>query len=430
MKKIHFVGIGGIGTSALARYYFSNGWTISGSDLAESEITRGLAKEGVDIKIGHDGNNLDEDAERVVYSIAVAGDNTELQKARKLNIKTLTYAEALAELTKKYFTIAISGSHGKGTTTGMLALIMIEAGLDPTVIIGTRLKEFGGTNFRAGKGKYLLIEADEYDRSFLNYSPNIAVVTNVDAEHLDVFKDIDGVVGAFNQYIKHLSKDSVLVLNKNDENKERIALGYAGKIIYFNKGEWSLQVPGEFNQSNAEAAWQAAKILGVKKSIAREALKKYRGAWRRMELLEPIEGYDGAVFYSDYGHHPTEIVATTKALKNKYRDKKLLLIYQPHQVKRLEALFNEFVDAFSNVDELVLMPVYEVAGREGNTGKTSKNLRDAINEKNIKSGSGQEVRYLQSLDEALKLIQEQVVIFMGAGDIDKEVRKHFVSKLM
>ena len=169
MKKIHFVGIGGIGMSALARYYFSEGWGVSGSDLVESEITNNLKKEGIDIKIRHDESHLESDTERVVYSVAVEADNPELQKAKKLNIQTSTYAEALAELTKENFTIAISGSHGKGSTTAMLALIMIEAGLDPTVIIGTRLKEFGGTNFRAGEGKHLLIEADEYDRSFLNY---------------------------------------------------------------------------------------------------------------------------------------------------------------------------------------------------------------------------------------------------------------------
>jgi len=408
--------------SALARYYFSKDWKVSGSDLAESEITNNLKKEGVDIKIGHGEDYLEDDVERVIYSVAVGNDNKELQKAKKLNIQISTYAEALAELTKENFTIAISGSHGKGSTTAMLSLIMIEAGLDPTVIIGTRLKEFGGTNFRAGGGKYLLIEADEYDRSFLNYSPNIVAVTNVDREHLDVFKDIDGVVGAFNQYIKNLDKDSTVVLNKNDTNSEKIILGYDGKVVYFEKGDWDLQVPGEFNQMNAEAAWQVAKVLGVDKDTAAVALKKYNGAWRRMEEIEPIRGYEDAVFYSDYGHHPTEILATTKAIKEKYPDRELLLVYQPHQVKRLEALFDDFAKAFVNVDELVLLPVYEVAGREGEKGKTSEDLANEIKQ--------QKAHYLQSFDEALQLIKDQVVIFMGAGDIDKEVRQHFKSKLL
>jgi len=425
MKKVHFIGIGGIGMSALARYYFSNGWEVSGSDLAQSEITDNLKNEGIKISIGHKEDNLKDDVDKVVYSVAIEEDNPELQKANKISIETSTYAEGLAELTEKYFTIAISGSHGKGSTTAMLALIMIESGLDPTVVIGTRLKEFGGTNFRAGGSKYLLIEADEYDRSFLNYKPNIVVVTNVDAEHLDVFGDIDGVVGAFNQYIKNLDKDSKVILNKNDTNSERIALGYEGEIIYFDKGEWDLSVPGEFNQLNAEAAWQAAKLLDVEKQVAEKALKEYRGAWRRMEEIEPLEGYEGAVFYADYGHHPTEILATTGAIKEKYSDRELLLVYQPHQVKRLEALFDDFVDAFTNVDELVLLDVYEVAGREGEKGKTSEDLVGAIKEKH-----GSRVQYLQSFSEALKLVGEQVVVFMGAGDIDKEVRKYFRSKLL
>ena len=416
--------------SALARYYFSSGWKVSGSDLAESEITKDLEKEGIEIKIGHDENNFRDDAERVVYSVAVGKDNPELKKAERLGVKTSTYAEALAELTREYFTIAVSGSHGKGTTTAMLALIMIEAGMDPTVIIGTRLKEFGGSNFKSGKSKYLLIEADEYDRSFLNYMPNVAIITNVDAEHLDVFGDIDGVVGAFNQYIKSLSSDSTVIVNKNDRNSEKIILGYKGKVIYFEKGDWDLEVPGEFNQMNAEAAWRAAEVLDIEKETAGRALKKYRGAWRRMEELESTEGYEGAVFYSDYGHHPTEIKATTKAIKEKYPDRKLLLIYQPHQVKRLEALFDDFADAFLNVDELILLPVYEVAGREDVKGKTSEDLANAIMEKNNGRGTEQSVHYLKSFEEALKLIQEQAVVFMGAGDIDKEVRKYFKSKLL
>ena len=430
MKKIHFVGIGGIGMSALARFYFSNGWKVSGSDLAESDITKALASEGIEINIGHSEANLKNDTERVVFSAAVGSDNPELKKAEKLNIKASTYAETLAELTREYFTIAVSGSHGKGTTTAMLALIMIEAGLDPIVIIGTLLKEFGGSNFRSGGGKYLLIEADEYDRSFLNYRPSVVVITNVDAEHLDVFHDIDGVVGAFNQYVKNLDKDSTAILNKNDINSEKIALGYQGKIIYFDRGDWDLGVPGEFNQINAEAAWQVAKVIGVEKGIAKKALKGYIGAWRRMEEVGPISGYEGAIFYSDYGHHPTEIKATTKALKEKYSERKFLLVYQPHQAKRLEALFSDFIGAFDSVDELVLLPAYEVAGREGVKGKTSDDLARAIEEKNSKSGRVQGVHYLQSFEEALKLIGDQLVVFMGAGDIDKDVRKYFRSKLL
>jgi len=431
MKKVHFIGIGGIGISALALYYFSKGWEVSGSDVAESDVTENLKKKGIDINIGHNKEYLKDDTERVIYSVAVKEDNPEIQKAKDLSIKISTYAQALAELTKENFTIAISGSHGKGSTTAMLALIMIEAGLDPTVIIGTRLKEFGGTNFREGKNKYLLIEADEYDRSFLNYSPEIAVITNIDAEHLDIFKNLEGVIETFNKYIKNLKEDSKLILNKSDANSEKAKEGYKGEVVYLEGGnKWNLQVPGEFNQLNAEAAWQVGKILGVDKVIAEKALEKYKGAWRRMEELESKVGYKGAIFFADYGHHPTEIKATTKAVKEEYPNKKLLLIFQPHQAKRLAALFEDFTTAFSHADELVLLPTYEVVGREAEITKTCKDLYKEIEKRNESNKSNQKAYYLQSLDEALKLIQEQVVIFMGAGNIDSEVRKHFKSKLL
>ena len=434
MQKIHFVGIGGIGVSALARYYLSEGWSVTGSDIAESEITKNLEKEGVKIHIGHDEANLNEDTNHVVYSVAVEEKNLELQKARKLNLKTSTYAEALAELTKNHFTIAVAGSHGKGTTTSLLALMMIEAGLDPTVIIGTKLKEFGGKNFRKGTGKYLLIEADEYNYSFLNYSPSITIVTNTDKEHLDVFKNIDGVITAFNTYLKNLSSDATVIVNAEDQYSEIITESVKAKVIHFNmpngKETWDLQVPGDFNQLNTEAAWQAAKILGIKRSIAEAAAYKYEGAWRRMEEMSPIRDYDNAVIYSDYAHHPTEIRVTIKAMKDKYPGKRLLVIFQPHQVRRLTASFSDFVSCFEEASELVLLPVYEVAGREVKTGKTSEDLKEAIEKYNESESIRQKVYGLQTFDEALKLIEEQVVIFMGAGSIDGEVRKHFRSKLL
>lgn len=434
MQKIHFVGIGGIGVSALARYYLSEGWSVTGSDIAESEITKDLEKEGVKIHIGHDEANLNEGTNRVVYSVAVEEKNLELQKARKLNLKTSTYAEALAELTKNYFTIAVAGSHGKGTTTSLLALMMIEAGLDPTVIIGTKLKEFGGKNFRKGRDKYLLIEADEYNYSFLNYSPSIAIVTNTDKEHLDVFKNIDGVITAFNTYLKNLSSDATVIVNAEDQYSEIITESVKAKVIHFNmpngKETWDLQVPGDFNQLNTEAAWQAAKILGIKRSIAEAAAYKYEGAWRRMEEMSPIKNYENATVYSDYAHHPTEIRVTIKAMKDKYPGKLLLVVFQPHQVRRLTASFSDFVSCFEEADELVLLPVYEVAGREVKAGKTSEDLKEAIEKYNESESIRQKVYGLQTFDEALKLIEGQVVIFMGAGSIDGEVRKHFRSKLL
>src|SRR5574343_1304101 len=214
--KIHLIGIGGIGVSALAQYYMSKGHEVSGSDLVASEITAMLKKMGVKVFIGNFAKNIEKDFDLVVYSPAVTLKNPELKKAKQFKIKTQTYPEALGDLTQNYFTIAVAGAHGKSTTTSMIGLILTAAGLDPTVIVGTKLKEFGGSNFRAGKSKLLVIEACEYDSSFLHYSPKIVVVTNVDREHLDFFKTFANVVKAFKKFILKLQKDGVFVFNKDN----------------------------------------------------------------------------------------------------------------------------------------------------------------------------------------------------------------------
>ncbi len=280
MARIHFVGIGGIGISALARYYLHDGWEVSGSDLVESETTSGLKKEGVKFSLGTDAQNIPKDAVKIIYSAAIPENNVELIRAVELNIPTMKYSKGVAELAKEHFTIAVSGTHGKGNTTALLALMLIRADFDPTVIIGTRLKEFGGTNFRAGKSKYLVIEADEYDRSFWNYHPNIAVVTNVDNDHLDIFKDINGVIDVFSRYLKSLSEDALVVVNKEDPYTQEIIKDCKCRVLYFDMPEdkWKFQVFGEFNQLNAEAAWHAAKLVGVR-SEERRVGKECRSRW-------------------------------------------------------------------------------------------------------------------------------------------------------
>src|SRR3989344_8168224 len=220
-QKAHFIGIGGIGISALARYYASQGWKVTGSDLTESELTRGLRHDGVRIVIGHSAKHIPLDADLVVYSAAVRNENPELQCARKLGIKTQTYAEALGDVTRKYFTFAVCGAHGKSTTTAMLSLILIEAGFDPTVILGTKLREFRNSNFRKGKSEYLVIEADEFNRSFLHYSPQIVVVTNVDKEHLDTYGNLGNVIRTFSQFFKKVPHSGAIVANKKDKNTLR-----------------------------------------------------------------------------------------------------------------------------------------------------------------------------------------------------------------
>ncbi|MEK7146764.1 MAG: Mur ligase domain-containing protein [Patescibacteria group bacterium] len=443
--RIHFIGIGGIGVSALAWYYLAQGWKVSGSDLAASEIIQDLKSAKVSIKIGHQSANLPDKTDLVVYSAACAKNNPELKKARVLKIPVLSYAEAIGELTKKYFTITVSGAHGKSTTTAMLALMMIKAGLDPTVIIGTKLKEFGASNFRAGKSRYLVLEADEWNRSFLRYYPNILVLTNIDKEHLDTYKNLQGVIKAFGDYFQNIVPGGKIVANGKDKNI-RQALNLKkipAKVIFYNKGQWRLGIPGDYNKLNAEAAWQAGRLLGVPKQIAVEVLRKYRGSWRRAEPLElkrtgkewqshALSLPKGFKFFSDYAHHPAEIKASISGFKKMFPKKPLAIIFQPHQMKRLNDLFRDFISGFKEVDVLALLPVYQVAGREfnkTNKAKDSKDLFAAIK----KAGWPKQVFYLQEFKESFNILKSHpgaVVVFMGAGDIDNEVRKYFISKLL
>jgi len=437
--KIHFVGIGGIGVSALARYYLAKGWLVSGSDLVRSELTDNLKKDGIKIFIDHASKNVPVDANLVVHSAAVKSDNQELREARFLKIPILSYPEALGELTKQYITLAVAGSHGKSTTTALLSLMLIKAGLDPTVIIGTRLREFGGRNFRFGRSRYLVIEADEWDSSFHYYWPTVAVITNIDKEHLDTFKNLAGVIEGFARYLKNIAPQGKIIINAQDKNSLLASgAGRAGTVFFNRKKldsqnfQWPLRVPGKFNQLNAEAAWQAARCLGVSKKVARAAVKNYQGSWRRFEPLIPknlrqCKTLIGAKFFSDYGHHPTEIKAVAAAAREKFPKRKIIVIFQPHQVQRLTYLFSEFIRCWSGFDLVGILPTYQVAGREVKNGRTSTALVREISQK-------QTAFYLPNFKTALNLIKRfkgrrPVVIFMGAGDIDGKVRRYFKSKL-
>ena len=400
--KIHFIGIGGIGVSALAQYYLQKGYEISGSDLAPSEITDAMAKVGVEIFIGNKPEHIKPDVDLVVYSPAVKSDNQEFMTAKKLGIKLQSYPEALGQLTREYTTIAISGSHGKSTTTAMTALVLIAGGIDPTVIVGTKLKEFGNSNFRAGKSKYLVIEACEYDGSFLEYSPTIAVITNIDKEHLDYFKTFANVKKAFKEFAKKVPQDGLLITEKNLPMKEVKNL--------------KLQVPGQHNILNALAALSVARFLGVADEISFQALSEFTGTWRRFEITK-TEPY---TVVSDYGHHPNEILATLTAAREKYPDKKIWVIFQPHQYQRTYYLLKDFIRVFRKVkmDNIIITDIYDVAGRE------EKNINQKINsELLVKKINKKNVQYANIID-AEKYVKGnvkngEVVIIMGAGDVYK-----------
>lgn len=436
--KVHFIGIGGIGVSALAQYYLAKRHQVSGSDLVACEITDFLKKKGVKIFIRNKAENIKKDLNLVIYSPAVKADNPELMQAKIYKIKSKSYPESLGELTRSYFTIAIAGAHGKSTTTAMIGLILAKAGLDPTVIVGTKLREFGnssgeGSNFRIGKSKYLVIEACEYDSSFLNYSPQIIVMTNIDREHMDYFKTFNNVLKTFKNFAAKLPKKGFLVANEDDVNilkiKSQISKfkiqNYSLKQKEASKIKNFLKIPGSHNVANALAALTLARILNIKDEISFKSLSEYNGSWRRFEIKKGIANGKNITVVSDYGHHPNEVSATLKAAREKYAKKTIWLIFQPHQHQRTYYLFNAFVKVFKQapINRIIITDIYDVAGRE------EKKITKKINSRElVRKIRRRNIQYLP-VDQAQIYVKKNiangdVLIIMGAGDIYK-LAEHF-----
>ncbi|MEA3293092.1 MAG: UDP-N-acetylmuramate--L-alanine ligase [Patescibacteria group bacterium] len=435
--SIHFIGIGGIGVSSLAKYYFEKGYKVSGSDLNSSEITDFFKTLKIKIFIGkHKKENLLKGIDLVIYSPAIKENNPELKKARKIGIKIQSYPQAIGELTKRYYTIAVSGTHGKSTTTAMLSLILVKAGLDPTVIIGTKIREFNNSNCRVGKSKYLVVEADEWNASFLNYWPKIIILTNIEKDHLDYYKNLSNLLNGFQKLIKHLPQDGKLIINKDDENIQKIlsnkqsSINNKFLIISYQLSKFGdskkikkiLKVPGEHNIYNALAALSGARALKIPDKISFKSLSEYKGCWRRFEEKNLKIGNKKIKIISDYAHHPTEVRATIMAAKEKFgqSNKKIWLIFQPHQYQRTFYLFNDFVEVIREnpIDKLIITDIYDVAGRE------KKEIKKIISsEMIIKKIHKDWALYLpkRKIISYLKncLKGEEIVIIMGAGDIYK-----------
>ena len=431
--KVHFIGIGGIGTSALARYYLLKGHKITGSDLVSSEITDYFKKKGFKISIGkHKAKNISRDTDLVVYSPAVTLNNSERKKALKLGIRIRTYPEALGELTRTHFTIAVAGSHGKSTIAAMIGILLTKAGLDPTVIIGTKLKEFNNSNLRMGCQKsktksqksLLVIEADEYFASFLNYWPKIIVLPSLESDHLDFYKTLDNLFITFKRFIAHLPKEGILIANKDDKNIKKILKKSPYKIVYYSlkdkeakKLKKILKVPGDFNISNALASLKVAQVLKVPNKTSFKSLSQYKGSWRRFDITEILHPKPYTLI-DDYGHHPTQVSVTLKAAREKFPKKEIWCVYQPHQYQRTNSLFNEFVKAFKKapINKLIITDIYSVAGRE------KKEIKKKVNsQKLVKAVNKSFVTYLpkSKVESFLKknIKGGEVVIIMGAGDI-------------
>ncbi len=390
------VGIGGIGMSALAQYYAHEGVSVSGSDREESPVTSMLGEKGVAVVIGQKAENVPADAQLLVYSDAVPADNQERVRATTLGITQQSYFEALGDVAKTKRTIAIAGTHGKTTTTAMLGKMLIDAGLDPTVVVGSIVTEWG-SNFKAGKSNLFVVEACEYRNHFLTFSPEVLVITNIELDHTDFFKSIDELTAAF------------------DEARSK-----AGTVIeaslYKNEQVPELLVSGEFNKENARAAKAAAKLIApdVPAEVWDHSLASYKGPWRRFEYKGELAG--GATLYDDYAHHPTAIARTVSAAREKFPGKKIVLFFHPHLYSRTRDLFDEFAAALATSDKSYILPVY--AAREPHDPSVSNKM--LANSVNAKGGHAQPVVDFAEAEKLLSTLDADTVSFtMGAGDIYK-----------
>ncbi len=441
IKKIHFVGIGGIGMSGIAELLLNQGYRVSGSDLRESDTTRRLAELGGEIKIGHQAENI-QAVDVVVTSTAVKADNPEVVEANKQHIAVIPRAEMLAELMRMKYGIAIAGTHGKTTTTSMMALILFHAGIDPTAVIGGKLDAFG-SNAKLGRGKFLVAEADESDGSFMHLSPTIAVVTNIDEDHLDFYSGIDEIKQIFIDFINKVPFYGRAILCLEDRNIQSIlpevkkrftTYGFSSQADFYadditqrqgrtsftayhqgqELGRISFRMPGAHNVLNALAVIAVAHELEIPFQTIIGGFRNFGGLQRRFQVKDEIKGI---MVVDDYGHHPAEIKATLAAAKSGW-NKRVIAVFQPHRYSRTEALFDEFLTAFYQADKLIVTDVY-AAGETPIEGATAKALAEGI-----ASHGHKDVTYLETLDQVSEHVAEvaepgDMIITLGAGSVNQ-----------
>jgi len=440
IEKIHFVGIGGIGMSGIAEVLLNLGYKVSGSDLRSSEITERLASLGGEIFYGHARENI-ANVDVVVISSAVHDDNPEVIEARERLIPVIPRAEMLAELMRMKYGIAIAGTHGKTTTTSMVATILGHAGIDPTSVIGGRLDSIG-SNAKLGQGKFLVAEADESDGSFLKLSPTIAVVTNIDADHLDFYSGIDQIKETFVEFINKIPFYGLAALCLDNPNvadiiprvkKRFVTYGLSSQadfrasdirisgngtsfVAYFKGerlGEVSFKMPGAHNVLNALACIAVAMELNVPFDVIRDGFRDFGGVGRRFQIKGEV---GGIMVVDDYGHHPTEIKATLAAAKGGWGDRRLVVVFQPHRYTRTKELFTEFVKSFYDADLLVLTDIYP-AGEPPIPGVTAEVLWESVR----KHGQKDAVYIAEReaiVGHLLKTAREgDIVLTLGAGNV-------------
>ena len=438
---VHFIGIGGISMSGLAEILLEEGFHISGSDAKESALTDALEKKGARIYYGQRASNISDSTDVVVYTAAIHPDNPEFARAKELGIPMLTRAELLGQIMRNYDTpIAVAGTHGKTTTTSMLSHILLKGDCDPTISVGGILPAIGG-NIRVGQSETFLTEACEYTNSFLSFFPKISIILNMDADHLDFFKDIDDIRRSFRRFAELLPADGTLIINADTPEYQSITEGLPCQVITYglennadytasditydefghasfnvrykgsDLGRCSLKVPGSHNVSNALSAVATGRLLNLPWEVIAEGLLSFTGTDRRFQYKGTV---GGVTIIDDYAHHPTEIEATLKAAAN-YPHRKVWCVFQPHTYTRTKALLPEFAQALTLADHVVLADIY--AARETDTlGISSEDLADRIRE------LGTPCEYFPTFDEIENFLlknctQGDLLITMGAGDV-------------
>lgn len=416
IKRIHFIGVGGIGMSGLARLFLHEGKAVSGSDRAPSDITAALEKEGVRFFGSQIAENIESGIDMVVYTEAMAKDHPEMVAAKALKVPMVNYFEALGLVANQYYLIAVAGTHGKTTTTAMLIDILEEAELDPTAIVGS-LRSKTHSNFRAGKSKYFVVEACEYRRDFMHLEPDVLVITNIEAEHLDYYKDLPDIQSAFRELALKVPEDGAVVVQTADSSIQPVIKDLKCQVIDYKQNfdlTLPLKVPGVHNLLNAAAATAAAKFIAIRPDKIKSALQNFSGTWRRFEYKGTV---NGAPVYDDYGHHPTELRATMSGARELYPGKRLVVAFQPHLYSRTAELFNDFVVALAAADRVILTHVYD-ARNTGKAGVTGETLAKAVKAKN---GNTEYVDDFADIVSLLKntVTSDDVVLVMGAGDLNK-----------
>lgn len=444
IKKIHFVGIGGIGMSGIAEILLDQGFSVSGSDKALGEVTERLQSLGAEIMEGHKAGNVCPDVDALVYSSAVMPDNPELVEAQRRKIPIIRRAEMLAEVMRLKYGIGIAGTHGKTTTTSMVSLVLMEGDLDPTVIVGGKLSGLGGTNARLGHGDFIVVEADEFDRSFLSITPTVAVLTTLETDHLDCYRDLEDIKGAFIQFaskvpfygfivlcldepalqdiMPQLSRKKIITYGFNPQaDVQAIDIHHKNNTSTFSVlkgdqelGSVTLQIPGKHNVQNALAAISTGLELGVPFGKVKAGIEKFTGVYRRWEKKGEVQNI---MVYDDYAHHPTECKATLSGVKAGWR-RRVVCVFQPHLYSRTRDFYEEFGKAFLLSDVLVVTDVYPAREEpiQGISGELITNAAKQFGHKDVHYVADKKKvpGYLQTIVKA-----NDIVITMGAGDIWK-----------